>query len=86
MSDLKQPQFVYVEQHHTQKDGKLTAFRFVVHYDQAQAEISILPSEPQSLRLGIPETVRLEIQALLDALEAAAESSSNILLQNAPHR
>jgi hypothetical protein len=74
-------QHIYVEQHHTQEEGKLTAFRFVFHYGNAQAEITIMPAEPRPLHLGIPETARLEIHMLLDALEAAAESSSNILLQ-----
>lgn len=86
MSEPKEPPFVYVEQHHTQKNGKLTAFRFVLHYDHAQAEINILPSEPRSIRPGIPEIVRLEIHSLIDALEEAAQSSSNILLQSPPRR
>jgi len=60
---MTNPTSIYVEQHHTEQ-GRLTAFRFVIHYGNARAEIEILPAEPRSLAAGIPEAVRLEIHAL----------------------
>jgi hypothetical protein len=78
---------VYLEGVHTEvRSGKLTGFRAVLYYDCTQAEIHILTAEPRSVTAGIPETVRLELRSLIEALEVAAESSSHISQGQAPRR
>jgi hypothetical protein len=86
MTEPKQSH-VYVEEIHTEPRSKnITAFRFAIHYDNARAEIGILPAQPLSDQEGLPEIVRLELHSLISALELAAESTSKILLQRAPPR
>lgn len=72
-------QQVYIEHLHTDKSGDLTALCLRLHYGHAQADITIHPASHRSVELGLPEVARLEIHMLIDALEAAAKSSSNIL-------
>jgi hypothetical protein len=82
MSEAKKPR-VFVEGQHVQlRAGLLEGFRAVFHYGRTQAELHILLAEPVSVHLGIPTTVRLELQSLIEALEAVEES--DIVLGQAP--
>ena len=57
---------------------ELKAITFTVHYRNGSAQMHIVIDGPRSKELSHPEVVRLEMQALIDALQNAAPTSKNI--------
>ena len=85
MPESKKPRFYLEGQHLDLRGGRLEGFRVVVRLGEDRAEIHMMLAVPRSIERGIPETVRLELRSLIDALKVAAESPSNISFGQAPH-
>jgi hypothetical protein len=88
MSDVEATKpVVFVTGLHTElRSGRLTGFQFELHYAQNEAKLHILLAKPLTVELGVPETVRLHLQEMIDALERAAASSANLTLGQPPSK
>lgn len=73
---------VAVATHTHPHTGEFHSFSFTVVYPNGSAEVQVHLEGPRSRELDLREIVRLELSPVIEAIEAMAASSNNILLVN----
>jgi len=77
---------IAIETHTHTHTGDLQSFSLTVPYAHGSADLQVHITGPRSHDIDQREIIRLEIHAVLDALEKAVEASDNILLSGATGR